>query len=219
MAIDPADTALMIFMKNPRRGQVKTRLAATLGQDAALGIYHRLLAMTEKTVRAIPATKYVFYSDEVEKNDLWQARHIRKGRQQGADLGERMHRAFVHVFEAGFRSVVIIGTDCPSLEPAHLRAAYEALETWDAVLGPAADGGFYLLGLKRPVPEVFLHQSWSHDTVALRTLSGLAAQGLRCATLPILHDIDTEADWRAFQHRQRTRHRQNGKPIPIVPPA
>jgi rSAM/selenodomain-associated transferase 1 len=114
-------------------------------------------------------------------------------------LGERMHQAFAEAFATGAARVVIIGTDCPGLTPELLQAAFEALHRHDMVVGPADDGGYYLLGLRELQPALFANKNWSTATVLPDTLADAARLGLGVAQLPVLHDVDSGSDlatWR-----------------------
>lgn len=183
-------------MKNPLPGKVKTRLAATLGDEAALAAYLLLLQYTHDTVAGCAAQKLVCYSDEIESADLWENHLFGKTVQRGADLGVRMENAFAGAFASGAERVVIIGSDCAELKTEHLEQAFEALHSHDLVLGPAEDGGYYLLGLSRMVADVFRNKEWSTDRVAAETLRDAERLGLSVFMLPVLCDIDTEEDWR-----------------------
>ncbi len=185
---------LIIFSKNPLAGFVKTRLAASIGAEEALRVYEELRAITERAAAGADCSRAVFYSDYIPEEDLFLDGGTGAHLQQGADLGERMHRAIVEGFRLGFRQVVLIGTDCPELSAFLIDRAFEALESHDAVIGPARDGGFYLVGLTRPVPELFLQRQWSHGEVLRDTLAILGGQQAETAILPALSDIDTIED-------------------------
>lgn len=192
---------LHIFIKNARLGHVKTRLARTAGNTAALQIYQELLAKTRQTAQAVVAERWLWYSEEVVAADAWDVAFFRKERQCEGDLGKRMEHAFASSFSEGADAVVIIGSDCPELTPAILSIAYKALQTHDAVIGPAPDGGYYLLGLRRMLPAVFRDIAWSTETVFAHTMAALAQHNHTVFLLPMLADIDTEADWQAYQSR------------------
>jgi len=178
----------MIFTRNLVPGKVKTRLAAEIGDQAAFEAYRFMLEQSREISRGRNADKQVWYSDRIEKKDLWDESVFEKKLQQGADLGERMSNAFSLAFKDGYDKVVIIGSDIPDLSPEDIDHAFELLNEHDAVLGPAADGGYYLLGLKRPMPELFKHKQWGSQTVLADTLADLFAH--RYALLEQLNDID-----------------------------
>lgn len=192
-------STLLIFIRNPKLGQVKTRLARTLGDAEALRIYHLLLEKTRMAVLDCPVERCLLYSDFVAENDAWNPESFQKVVQQPGDLGERMEAAFQMAFETGSHKVAIIGSDCPELSGAVLQQAFDLLDTVDFVLGPVPDGGYYLLGMKAMEPSVFHHIEWSTETVRAKTLERINALGKTCALLPMLMDVDTEEDWRAAE--------------------
>jgi rSAM/selenodomain-associated transferase 1 len=186
--------ALIIFVRNPQAGKVKTRLAATIGDEKALLLYKHLLQHTHDISLNLPVTKFVYYADYVNNYDLWSG--FEKRLQQGNDLGERMKNAFAELFKSGFTNICIIGSDCYELTSEILTDAFEKLNTADVVAGPVSDGGYYILGMNKPVPDFFINKEWSTDTVFSDTLKDAAALNLTMHQLPMLHDIDTETDLR-----------------------
>lgn len=164
---------LLIFTRNPELGKVKKRLAAKVGDPAALGIYEFLLKHTASITAPVDADKQVYYSERVEKNDLWNNTVFEKRQQQGADLGERMMNAFKTGFESGYSNIIIIGSDLYDLSANDIQKAFEALDTSDYVIGPAVDGGYYLLGMKYLNSEVFKNKAWSTNSVFEQTIENL----------------------------------------------
>jgi len=191
------DKLLIVFSKNPVAGWVKTRLAASIGDAEALRIYEQLRELTKQATTGINASKAIAYSDFIPNTDLLLASDTEAWLQQGSDLGERMHRAFVKGFSLGFSRIALIGTDCPELSPFILDLAFTKLETSDVVLGPARDGGFYLVALKRPFPELFLGRIWSTSSVLNDSQRIVREHGKSCDLLPALSDIDTIDDLKA----------------------
>jgi uncharacterized protein len=185
-------TALIIFVRQPQLGKVKTRLAATMGDATALKVYELLLVHTYQVAASMDMPVYIYYADGIAENDIWQGPHFHKKEQQGDDLGLRMSNAFAEVFAQGHNKVIIIGSDCYDLTAAILTEAFNALAQSDAVIGPATDGGYYLLGLNRPMPDLFEGIAWSTDTVAAATMSKLYDQGSSVMMLQALTDIDEE---------------------------
>ena len=185
---------LLIFAKNPEAGKVKTRLAATIGNDAALYVYKQLVEHTVSVMNCLPVDKIVFYSDFVSDEDAWNTEHYSKQLQNGINLGERMNNAFASAFKDGYDRVVIIGTDCPELNAEIIMNAFICLDKYDVVIGPAEDGGYYLLGLKKLCSEVFENIRWSSSTVFVDTTRKCAALQLTYGLLPVLNDIDEEND-------------------------
>lgn len=185
--------ALIIFAKNPVYGKVKTRLAATIGEEAALNVYKHLLERCRLITEKLSADKFVFYSDHVPPDDIWDAAYIRS-KQEGHNLGERMQNAFQEVFDEGYKKVVIIGTDCPSLTEEIIEEAFNKLEQLDVVIGPAKDGGYYLLGMISIQPELFKRITWSTEEVLQQTLNACNHSTLTTYLLPELSDLDDEND-------------------------
>ena len=190
---------LLIFIRNPELGKVKTRLARTLGDAEALRIYRILLEKTRTAALGVAAERWLWYSDFADLYDDWPNVDFHKKTQHPGDLGERMESAFREAFAAGAQRAVIIGSDCPDLTGAVLQQAFDALDKADFVLGPVPDGGYYLLGMKQLKSSVFHDIAWSTETVRERTLQKIQAAGLTCALLPVLMDVDTEEDWVAVQ--------------------
>ncbi|MFZ9047021.1 MAG: TIGR04282 family arsenosugar biosynthesis glycosyltransferase, partial [Cyclobacteriaceae bacterium] len=150
-----ADNFLIIFVKNLVPGLVKTRLAEDVGMFLALDVYQELVNQTAKVVNKVEADKMVFYSEYVEVEDVFEGDGFDYNVQTGNTLGERIKNAFDHAFEKGYSRVTIIGSDCYDLKKKHLEEAFDQLEINDVVVGPAKDGGFYLLGLNGPFPALF----------------------------------------------------------------
>jgi rSAM/selenodomain-associated transferase 1 len=194
---------LLIFAREPVLGRVKTRLAAGIGAEAALAVYRELLAITAKAVAHVPATVWLAEAPALPAAPTvprpeWPGLPWRV--QPATDsLGARMAHAFAEAFGAGAERVAIIGTDCPGLRASLLEQAFAQLSTHDLVLGPADDGGYYLLGLNKLVPELFEHKSWSTASVLPDTLADAARLGLRVALLPPLPDIDSAEDLAAWR--------------------
>lgn len=191
---------LIIFYRNPVIGKVKTRLAATVGNRKALDIFQKLALHTRRVTENLPQDKIIFYSDAIDLMDMWPNAGYLKALQQGEDLGEKMHRAFQAGFETGYSAICIIGTDCYELSEEVVALAFSALESAEAVIGPAYDGGYYLLGLKKAHERIFENKEWSTSTVFERTIKDFKALGLSYVKLPVLRDIDVEddlpADWK-----------------------
>ncbi|HEX8041577.1 MAG TPA: TIGR04282 family arsenosugar biosynthesis glycosyltransferase [Chryseosolibacter sp.] len=193
--MDKKSTArLIIFYRNPQEANVKTRLAATLGQDKARQIYVRLAQHTRDVAEKTDVDKIVFYSDFVDTPDMWPDATYQKAVQHGHDLGARMKNAFKESFARGYTSVCIIGTDCFELSQEVIDEAFESLHHSDAVVGPAKDGGYYLLGMNQMLPALFDNKRWSTNTVLNETIRDLGLLGLHYTLLRTLADVDTEED-------------------------
>lgn len=189
---------IIIFYRNPVPGQVKTRLAAAIGNEKALETHIRLSTLTMQAVSPVKSSKVVFYDREILSGDFWNEKLFNKELQTGSDLGERMQDAFQKMFGKGHQHLIIIGTDCPGINPDLIESAFENLQNHDAVIGPAFDGGYYLLGLKAPEPELFSDIQWGSDSVYDQTIRKLELAGKSVHRLPILHDIDRPEDLAFF---------------------
>ena len=191
------NTALIIFIKNPEKGKVKTRLASTLGDEKALEIYLALMGHTRKITQEVDTNRLLFYSNFIDKEDDWPNADYQKSTQEGTDLGQRIAKAFQIAFQQ-YQKVVIIGSDCASLTPAIIQEAFDQLEQHPFVIGPASDGGYYLLGMTHFFPTLFQNMAWSTAQVLPATLQRIAALEKTVARLPELSDIDFEEDWERF---------------------
>lgn len=187
-------TALVIFVRNPVTGQVKTRLAKDIGDERALAIYLQLLQHTLEITRSLSFRKFIYYADEVSDYDLWSVPGYTKRKQRGNDLGERMLNAFKELFDQGFTRIIIIGSDCLQLKTDTLEKAVALLESNSAVIGPASDGGYYLLGLTKFYPDLFIDKPWSTNKVFAKTIDDLINQGISYTLLEELNDIDDATD-------------------------
>jgi rSAM/selenodomain-associated transferase 1 len=192
--------AIIVFVKNLQSGKVKTRLAAEVGNEEAFKVYKALLNYTHNVVRSLTCDKYIFYSDYTDENDIWSQNDCIKILQSGNDLGERMLLAFSLVFKKNHNKVLIIGSDCPELKSAIIEQGFEHLNDADVVIGPATDGGYYLLGMKRINKSLFENIAWSTESVLAQTLAGCVKEGLSYSLLPILNDIDKKGDWIKFSN-------------------
>lgn len=186
---------LMVFIKNPERGQVKTRLAIDLGDDKALEVYHKLLEQTRNVSLSVKCSKQLWYASFVDQNDEWPEVFFTKKQQEGSDLGERMKMAFETAFAEDFGKVVIIGGDCPQLDGSTLEEAFARLDDFPVVVGPANDGGYYLLGMNR-FYNLFDGIEWSTTSVLNDSIKKMRQLGLKYFKLPELIDLDTIDDYK-----------------------
>ena len=184
--------ALIIFTRNPELGKVKTRLAKTIGNEKALEVYRDLLSHTMNVTQIIDCDKFVFYDNNIEPNDIWSNAIFEKRMQFGNDLGVKMQNAFQEVLSLGYKGCIIVGSDLFDLQAKHIIEAFDKLEKNDAVIGPAADGGYYLLGLQQIIPALFANKNWGTETVLKDTLKELSL--LSVEFLEILNDIDIFED-------------------------
>ncbi len=188
---------LIIFVKNPVLGGVKTRLAETAGDLQALMVYQQLLQHTWQITAPLPCTKWICYSQFIDQDDEWTSPPYEKHLQAGDDLGQRMQQIFHLAFARAYQYVLIIGSDCLELSTEHLYEGFEKLQEpqTDMVIGPATDGGYYLLGMKQPQSSLFENIAWSTPEVLAQTLDIARQRKLTSALLPALTDIDTYQDW------------------------
>lgn len=183
---------LIIFTKNPVAGKVKTRLAKDLGNEKALEIYKFLLKHSAEITRSAEADKQVYYSDQIARNDIWPEDAFSKRKQEGEDLGERMENAFKAGFAEGYEKIVIIGTDLYDIKTADIDQAYHELEKNDYVIGPAYDGGYYLLGMKSLNSALFRNKEWSTSSVFQDSLEDMKQKKVK--VLQTQNDIDVLED-------------------------
>ncbi len=183
---------LLIFTRNPEIGKCKTRLAATVGDKTALEIYKFLLRHTATLTKDVNAAKQVWYSDEIWEDDIWENSIFDKKLQEGADLGMRMAHAFQEGFAAGFERIIVIGSDMFDLSVEEVDHAFTLLESKEFVIGPAEDGGYYLLGMNIFTEAVFSNKSWGTETVLRDTLNDLKDKNIHL--LETRNDVDIYED-------------------------
>ena len=188
---------LIIFTRNPELGKVKTRLAKSIGNENALAIYKSLLIKTHETIKNLDCDKAVYYSDKVRNKDIWEDSIYQKFRQSGEDLGIRMQNAFEHAFSRNYDKVVIIGSDLFDLTTDQILKAFKKLDSNDFVIGPAYDGGYYLLGMKFLYSQVFKNKNWGSTTVFEDTLNDLQNRSIHL--LETLNDIDVYDDLKSIK--------------------
>ena len=191
MAEKKHSNALIVFARKPELGKVKTRLAATIGDERALEIYVLLLEHTRSLLAAADCDPHIFLTS-LHEDPFWNG--FEKHLQDGKDLGERMHHAFERLLNRGYEKVLIIGSDCPKLTESHISEAFRCLNHCDVVIGPARDGGYYLLGMKQIYHELFVNKKWSTDTVFADTLFSIGEAGLSYVEMEVLSDVDEEGD-------------------------
>lgn len=184
-------------MKHPEAGKVKTRLGKDIGHERAVKVYQKLIDHTRAVALQMSLQREVWYGAEIRRDDQWPETHFQKKLQSGRDLGERMANAFRSAFADGARKVLIIGSDCPELSKPHLVKALNALDYTDVCLGPARDGGYYLLGLNSE-QALFEAIPWSTAKVFSKTLEKIREKHLSYYLLPELSDLDTLEDLKNF---------------------
>ncbi|MDZ4747738.1 MAG: TIGR04282 family arsenosugar biosynthesis glycosyltransferase [Saprospiraceae bacterium] len=192
----PVDAGLIVFLRLPEKGKVKTRLAATLGEDAALKIYNDLICITLDLVSVSEIPTYLFYAGGLphppERNIRFSYHH-----QSDGDLGSKMADALSIVLN-NHKKALIIGSDCPDLTPEILHTCCQSLDEKDIVLGPTEDGGYYLLGCKALNPALFANIKWGTPSVLGQTIEKIQGENLSYCLLQKLQDIDTAEDWNRY---------------------
>jgi rSAM/selenodomain-associated transferase 1 len=201
------DRCILFFVKYPERGAVKNRLAVDLTAVDIVELYRNfvldIITMLEELRMPF---QICYFPDDAEKRFIaWLGNHYRYMPQQGKNLGERMQNSFVQAFLKGFHQVIIMGSDSPDLPRTFIEEAFSSLKTMDSVIGPACDGGYYLLGFKKKtfLPRVFEKIPWSSSSVFQESLRVLQAAGHKTFLLPRWHDIDTLGDLKNLIRRGR----------------
>jgi len=192
------DRCLLFFVKNPERGKVKSRLAAVIGNDSAVSVYKNIVDRMLSTLKEGTFPLYICFSPKNAQKPVknWLGREYRYIPQNGKDLGERMRNGFTEAFEMGFKKVVLIGSDIPDLALEFIEEAFITLNKSDAVIGPAFDGGYYLIGFKDKTfsPQVFEGIAWGTQNVFDETVKKLKRFKRAVHALPYQRDIDTAKD-------------------------
>ena len=205
MKKDNKEALLLFFMKYPEPGEVKTRLAESIGPDKAAQLYRSFILdiLTKLESTQLPFAICFYPEQKKELLMEWLGEGYQYFPQKGADIGERMAAAFLEAFAGGHMRVVLLGSDFPDLPQAFLEESLGALNTHDAVIGPAMDGGYYLVGFRREmfIQQAFEGMDWSTEGVFRQTLSILKAHQRRVYVLPVWNDIDTIEDLRQFMER------------------
>jgi rSAM/selenodomain-associated transferase 1 len=199
MASEKIDTAIIVFTKFPVEGKVKTRLAKNMGNKFAVSFYRVCAEHTFKELVKVKETGselFLFFSEENETEQVmkWVGNNFNYYSQQGADLGLKMYNAFDTVFKRGYKKVIIIGTDTPDVSMNIVQSAISVLDNYSVVIGPANDGGYYLLGFKSKLIDLFTGIEWSTDSVFDNTIKKLNNSKVNYFMLDELTDIDTLED-------------------------
>lgn len=184
----------------PELGKVKTRIAAESSPQKALEIYEQLVLKSRALIEALPEhieieVTFADPFDFVKGQSYFGSRPFLSQQAEG-DLGQRMCVAAIRAFQSGASRVVLIGSDCPELTIEHVSQAFRILQDVPVVFGPATDGGYYLLGMSRVIPELFGNLPWSTDRLFAETQERLDRAGIPYGMLEELTDIDTLDDWR-----------------------
>jgi rSAM/selenodomain-associated transferase 1 len=186
------DKCLLIFIRNPELGKVKKRLASSIGDENALLIYKKLLSHSFEVTKTVQADKHLWYTDKIQQDDIWNPKIYQKHVQPQGDLGFKMKYAFEFAFKKGYKNVVIIGSDLFDVDKSLIEKAFKLLKLYKIVIGPATDGGYYLLGLQDMNAAVFENKIWSSETVFKNTLNDIKSESV--AILEYKNDIDYVED-------------------------
>lgn len=190
---------LIIFTRYPQPGRAKTRLIPALGAEGAAALHRQMAEQTLTEARRLRearsvAIEVLFTDSDSAQMQAWLGADLHYTAQHSGDLGNRLSQAFQSAFDRDATAVVAIGTDCPDVDADLLATAFEKLQTHDLVLGPATDGGYYLIGLSFVISDVFVDIDWSTAVVLQQTVAAAELLGLSIAYLPMLSDIDRPED-------------------------
>lgn len=185
---------LIIFVKNLKAGQVKTRIAKTLGDEKALNIYKDMLLKIKEVIQFLPFDKAIFYSDEIEKDDIWENETYLKHVQEGDDIGARMHNAIEKMYNEGYNKITLIGSDCYQLTSSIVMDSFRFLNDHGVVIGPAQDGGYYLIAMTGIYNGLFENKDWGTEKVLQQTKEDLEKYQISHTFVTELNDLDDEED-------------------------
>ncbi len=192
-----ADTTLIIFAKHPTPGEVNTRLCPPLTPDEAARVHRVCLqAICERAFRSWSVKPIIAFAPDSATSEMRQITgpFIPLRPQGDGDLGQRIFRAAQACFQEGASRVIVLGVDSPTMPDERIEQAESALDDADVVLGPCADGGFYLLGLRRAEEDMFSGVDWGSDKVCDQTTAGATAVGLSCSVIEPWYDVDRFED-------------------------
>lgn len=191
-----SNPVILIFLKAPREHTVKTRLARTIGSKAALKAYGALARFQlSRLPLGWPAQLHFTPADAALEVKTWVGKKWSLQPQVEGDLGDKLNHAVEEHFKENQQPVFLIGTDCPGLDSIHFQRAADELEQADIAIGPATDGGYYLLGLRQPCSALFRNIDWGSEKVLEQTINAAKEQNLKTALLSPLSDVDTEEQW------------------------
>ena len=209
--------ALIIFAKVPKPGHVKTRLQPDLSPEQSGQIYLAFILDTLNATASLKGVARIVACDSTRRDPFFKGLADRYGvilmDQSGENLGARMQHALAEAFKAGYNQAVIIGTDSPTLPMEYIELAFKQLRKYPLVLGPGADGGYYLFGCSGAAPPIFDGIAWSTETVLAQTLERMVQKNLNGVLLPFWYDVDTLTDVRFLSAHLAYLERQAGRPI------
>jgi rSAM/selenodomain-associated transferase 1 len=187
----------MASVTTPVKGTANTRPPRPIGVELPPSVHKHFLVFTQLVTQNLPVDKQIWYSRFINQDDRWPNESYQKHLQEGEDLGVRMRNAFRNAFADGYEKAVIIGSDCSALTPCIIKDAFRQLDEYPVVIGPAQDGGYYLLGMSEYYPDLFKNKEWSTSSVFEKTTEQLREMDISYYRLPILNDIDTLEDLKA----------------------
>jgi len=203
------DRCVILFVKLPEKGKVKSRLARDMDWDLVLRLYESMVLDTIDLLKRAAAPFVICFDppSSLDRVQYWLGQEYSYVPQAGGDLGERMEQAFVRAFREGLNRVVLIGSDIPGLDSFVIHDAFAALASHDAVIGPATDGGYYLIGFQknRFEPGIFHDMIWSTETVFSETIDRLRGRSWKVYVLPQCQDADTKEDLKELLARYERR--------------
>ena len=213
---------LIIFTRYPEPGTTKTRLIGALGANGAAELHRQMTERVVGVARELKASTGIaieirFVGGDDSKMRQWLGNDMEYAGQIGLDLGERMDNAFKAGFDQGCDRIVLVGSDCPELTADILEKAFQALDHHPVVLGPAADGGYYLIGLKQRLSNVFQDIPWGTENVLEETRKALSTLEVSCVLLERLSDVDTPEDLHIWESAQKARNSHNNSLSIIIP--
>jgi uncharacterized protein len=211
------EACILLFVKYPKKGDVKHRLSKTLDPELVVELYRAFVLDTLATLHKIqlPVLLCFWPGNSEEKFQSWLGSSYHYHPQEGKDLGARMKNAFIYAFDRGYRRVVLMGSDSPDLPKEFLSSAARELKNHDVVVGPSSDGGYYLIGFQSGtfVPEAFENITWSTPTVFQETLQKIQNANRSISLLPIWSDVDTSMDLKKLIKRNRDTAFKSSKTI------
>ncbi|MFQ6039921.1 MAG: TIGR04282 family arsenosugar biosynthesis glycosyltransferase [Candidatus Poribacteria bacterium] len=217
---EPDERCLLFFMKYPEKGRVKTRLAREIGAIVTVELYKNFVLDLLSTLEKLGMDLWVCFYPKNSREKLmgWLGKQYCYMPQKGADLGQRMKNSFLQAFDKDYHRVVVIGSDSPDLPSAFINQAFSYLETNDVVIGPAFDGGYYLIGFRANafLPEAFEGINWSADTVFRETMNILEMAKLKIYVLPKWSDVDTLRDVKNLIQRNQDTEFRHSKTVSYI---
>lgn len=191
-------SALGVFFKIPAPGKVKKRLAVEIGEDSALKAYKSMLKATIKNISVLQGIDiYGFYDGILKDNTFMKIFPLIP--QEGRDLGERMSNAITLLLNSGYKKVSLIGADSPDLPVSFIKEAFIKLDSFDLVIGPSEDGGYYLIGMNKPFDDIFKNIKWGYNNVFKDTISIANNAGIRYFLLSEWYDIDDNTHFKKWK--------------------